>query len=95
MVIAVFTISASMVMFGLVGVLAPILAPISPLRLFELFGVEINDKILAASVIAIPANFGSSISSACTQVFVNRTVPVAAQGATFGLQEVQKTCSTP
>jgi hypothetical protein len=41
-------------------------------------------------VIAIPANFGSSISSACTQVFGNRTVPVAAQGATFGLQEVQK-----
>jgi MFS family permease len=90
MVIAVFTISISMVMFGLVGVLAPILAPISPLRLLELFGLEINDKILAASVIAIPANFGSSISSACTQVFVNRTVPVAEQSSTFGLQEVQK-----
>jgi hypothetical protein len=31
-------------------------------------------------VIAIPANFGSSISSACTQVFGNRTVPVLSVG---------------
>ena len=62
----------------------------SPMQPLELFGVEISDEILAAGVIAIPTNFGSSIATASVTVFINRNVAVQSQGALFGIQEVQK-----
>lgn len=80
----------SMVFFGLINVIDGILAPISPLRLFGwLLDIDINDRVLAASVIAVPANFGSTATGAAVQTYVNTRVPVVNQGATFGLQEVQ------
>jgi hypothetical protein len=82
--------SASMAMFGLIDSVAPFLAPISPLRLLEPFGISLNDKVLAASVIAIPMNFGSTASGAAVANFINRRVPLVRQGATFGLEESQE-----
>ncbi len=94
-VISVFIMSVSMIMFGLIDLVAPILAPISPLRLVGwLFSTPINDKVLAASVIAVPANFGSTAAGSAVQAFINRRVPLAQQGATFGLQEVQENVTT-
>jgi predicted MFS family arabinose efflux permease len=82
--------ASSMALFGVIDLVAPFLAPISPLRLLELFGISISDEILAASVIAIPLNFGSTASGAAVANFINRRVPVLRQGATFGLQETQE-----
>lgn len=94
-VLSVFVMSVSMIMFGLIDLVAPILAPISPLRLVgSLFSIPINDRVLAASVIAVPANFGSTAAGSAVQVFINRRVPLARQGATFGLQEVQENVAT-
>lgn len=94
-VISVFIMSVSMIMFGLIDLVAPILAPISPLRLLGwIFSTPINDKVLAASVIAMPANFGSTAAGSAVQAFINRRVPLAQQGATFGLQEVQENVAT-
>lgn len=88
-------LSVSMVLFGLVELVAPVLAPFSPLRLLAwLFDADINDKVLAASLIAVPANFGSTAAGAAVQVYVNRVVPLARQGATFGLEEVQENALT-
>jgi MFS family permease len=82
-------------LFGIVESVAPILAPFSPLRIFEwLLDIDINDNILAASLIAVPANFGSTAAGAAVQVYINRRVPLVRQGATFGLQEVQENALT-
>jgi MFS family permease len=93
--IALGFLSVSMILFGMVDLVAPVLAPFSPLRLFEwLFDLDINDKVLAASLIAVPANFGSTAAGASVQVFINRHVPLVRQGATFGLEEVQENALT-
>ncbi len=87
---SVFIMSVSMVMFGVIDAVAPIVAPVSPMRVLELVSsVHINDRVLAASFIAMPANFGSTAAGASVQAFINRTVPLERQGTTFGLQEVQ------
>lgn len=89
-VVSLALISVGMTSFGLIDVLAPLIAWMSPMRLLELFDIELSQKVLAAGVIAILANFGSSMSSAVVQVFINRSVPPARQGSLFGMQEVQK-----
>jgi MFS family permease len=93
--VALGFLSVSMVLFGMVELVAPYLAPFSPLRVVEwLTGMNINDKVLAASFIALPANFGSTAAGASVQVYINRRVPLETQGATFGLQEVQENALT-
>jgi MFS family permease len=88
-VVSLACMTTGMMLFGLISIVAPIFALISPLRLLELWGVHLSDEILAASVIAIPTNFGSTGAGAAVDNFVNRHVPVERQGAMFGLKDVQ------
>jgi MFS family permease len=88
--IAVLITSIGMMAFGAVDQLAPLLAPLSPLRLLELFGIHLSDVVLAAGMLAIPTNFGSSVAAMGIQVFINRTVPAVGQGGVFGLQDTMK-----
>jgi len=88
--VAVSCTAVSLALFGIIDLVTPFLAPVSPLRLLELLGASINDKVLAASVIAIPVNFGSTASGAAVANFISRSVPAIRQGATFGLQETQE-----
>ena len=89
-VLAALIMSISLIGFGLIDQITPIIAPISPLRIFGwLFNIQISDAVLAAGVIAIPANFGSTASGAAVQQYVNAQVPVERQGAMFGIGEVQ------
>ena len=66
--------AGGMMLFGVIDTVAPLFALVSPLRLFELIDVSISDKTLAAGVIAIPTNFGSTAAGAAVQTFVNRRV---------------------
>jgi MFS family permease len=77
-------------LLGAIDTVAPFFARFSPLRILELFGVEFSDLVLAAGVIVIPANFGSTAASQSVQVYINRHVPVVEQGGIFGLQQVQQ-----
>lgn len=80
-----------MVMLGFIDFFAPWLAVISPLRIVNLVAdPPLNDLILAAGVAAMPANLGSTSASQAVQVYINRNVPVRAQGGIFGLGEVQE-----
>jgi MFS family permease len=89
-VAAALLMSVSMVGFALIDQVAPYFAPFNPLRIIGwLFDIEISDAVLAAGVIAIPANLGSTMSGAAVQQFVNAHVPVERQGAMFGTGEVQ------
>lgn len=77
-------------LLGMIDLVAPFFARFSPLRILELFGMQFSDLVLAAGVIVIPANFGSTAASQTVQVYINRHVPVVEQGGIFGLQQVQQ-----
>lgn len=89
-IVAVAISSVSMICFGLIDRLADTLAPYSPLRVVEVFGIDLSQTVLAASLLAIPANLGSSLASSSAQVYINRHVPVSQQGQLFGVQDVQR-----
>jgi MFS family permease len=87
-VMALATLSLGFVLFGLIDLVAPLLAPISPLRVLDRFGFALTPKIEAAGLIAILTAFGSTGAGAAVQTYVNRYVLLARQSTTFGMQEV-------
>ena len=89
-VVALIFMIVGSVLLGMIDQVAPFFARFSPLRLLEPFGIEFNDLVLAAGVIVMPANFGSTAASQSVQVYINRHVPVVEQGGIFGLQQVQQ-----
>jgi MFS family permease len=87
-VIALLILSLGFVLFGLINVVAPVLAPFSPLRLLGLVGLAQSPKIEAAGLISIFTALGSTSAIAAVQTYVNRYVLLAQQPTTFGMQEV-------
>lgn len=78
-------------MLGAIDTVAPYVAWLNPLRLLEpLFGIQLSQLVLAAGIIALPANLGSTAASQSVQVYINRHVPIIEQGGIFGLQQVQQ-----
>ena len=74
--------------FGLIDLVAPLLAPISPLRLLALIGVSLPPPIQAAGLISILTAFGSTAAGAAVQTYINRYVRQARQASTFGMESV-------
>ena len=87
-VVALAILSLGFALFGLIEVVAPFLAPISPLRLLRLFGIALSPQMEAAGVISIFTAFGSTAALAAVQTYINRYVLLARQASTFGMQEV-------
>jgi MFS family permease len=87
-VVALMLLSLGFVLFGLIELVAPILAPFSPLRLLGLFGISLSPEIEAAGLISILTAIGSTSAGAAVQTYVNRYVILARQASTFGMQEV-------
>ena len=79
---------------GLIDLVAPLLAPFSPLRLLGLFGIELSPLIHAAGFISIVTALGSTTGGAAVQTYINRYVILARQPATFGMQEVMDSALT-
>ena len=75
--------------FGLIDVVGDPFAAINPLRLLTVFGISLSTLVLAAGMIAVPANFGSTASGQAINTYINRNVPVENQGGVFGLNSVQ------
>ena len=83
--------AVSIILFSMINLLDKPLAVISPLRLVNLFtDANLSDAILAAGLIAFPANLGSTMCLQAVQVYINRNVPEHQQGGIFGLQQVQE-----
>jgi MFS family permease len=93
-VMSLAALSLGFVLFGLIDVVAPFLAPISPLRLLGLFGIELTPEIEAAGLISILTALGSTGAGAAVQTYVNRYILLAHQAATFGMQEVLENALT-
>jgi MFS family permease len=89
-IIALISSGIATMMLGFINQVDSFFAIFSPLRLLELFDIQLSDAVLAAGVISIPLNFGSCAAGAAVHTFINRTVPLVQQGATFGLEEVQE-----
>ena len=69
-VVSLGCMAGGMMLFGVLDSVAPLVAIASPLRLLELVAITISTTTLAAGVIAIPANFGSTAAGAAIQTFV-------------------------
>ena len=83
--------SVSVMLLSVIKIVDGPLALISPLQLVNLFtDTDLSDSVLAAGLIAFPANLGSTMCLQSVQVYVNRTVPQEQQGGVFGLQSVQE-----
>jgi hypothetical protein len=81
----------SVALFSVIFLVDEPLAFISPLRLINVFSeTDLSDAILAAGLIAFPANFGSTMCLQSVQVFINRNVAQDRQGGVFGLEQVQQ-----
>ncbi len=78
--------AVGMILFGLIDLVEEILAPLSPLRLLSIFGIDLSDGVLAAGVIAILTQFSATCATVAVQTYVNRRVPLVGQGTTFGMQ---------
>jgi MFS family permease len=87
-VMALMILSLGFILFGLIDIVAPLLAPISPLRLLGLFSITLSPRIEAAGFISIFTALGSTGALAAVQTYVNRYVLLARQATTFGMQEV-------
>ncbi|MCA9878766.1 MAG: MFS transporter [Thermomicrobiales bacterium] len=87
-IMALMLLSLGFMLFGLIDVVAPVLAPISPLRVLALFGADLSPQLEAAGLISILTALGSTGAGAAVQTYVNRYILIARQSATFGMQEV-------
>ncbi len=87
-VMAITILSFGFMLFGLIDLVAPVLAPFSPLRLLSLFGMDLSPQIQAVGLISVLTALGSTTAGAAVQTYVNRYVILARQPATFGMQEV-------
>jgi MFS family permease len=90
-ILSVFLMAIGSLLLGSIGAVDTFFARFSPLRLLEpFFDLNLSTAVLAAGVIAIPTNFGSTASGQAVQVYINKHVPVMQQGGIFGLQSVQQ-----
>jgi MFS family permease len=85
---ALAILSLGFMLFGLIEQVTPVLAPLSPLRLLELFGVQLSSQMYAVGFISIFTMFGATAAGAGVQTYVNRYVMLARQPTTFGMQEL-------
>ncbi len=81
-----FVTTASLVLLGLVGPLADIVDPVNPIRLLDLAGIELGQRLRTASLLALPLGFGVALAATCIQTYINRRVPLGFQGRTFAIQ---------
>ncbi|MFN8593143.1 MAG: MFS transporter [Thermomicrobiales bacterium] len=87
-VMALTILSLGYVLFGLIDLIWPVLAPVSPLRLLTLAGIDLSPRMQAVGLISILTALGSTGAGAAVQTYINRYVILARQPSTFGMQEV-------
>ena len=79
-------IAATLLLLGMVGAVADVVDAANPLRLIDLFGVELGERLRTAGLLAFPLGFGVSLTTVSVQTYINRRVPLAFQGRTFAMQ---------
>jgi len=65
---------------------ARVVDAVNPVRLAEIFGVDLAEKLRTAALLAVPIAFGVSLTATSVQTYINRRVPLGYQGRTFAMQ---------
>ncbi len=78
--------AASLFLLGLVGDVARVIEPVNPLRLTEVVGIELGERLRTAGLLALPLAFGVALTATSVQTYINRRVPISYQGRTFAMQ---------
>jgi hypothetical protein len=81
-----FVTAAVLLLLGTIDNVTTLVDPFNPVRLASLAGIEINDHLRTASLLAVPLGFGFTITTTAVQTYVNRRVPLKYQGRAFALQ---------
>ena len=71
---------------GLVGDVATVVDPVNPIRVLEVSGLDLGEKLRTASLLALPLAFGVSLATTSVQTYLNRRVPIPYQGRMFAVQ---------
>ena len=86
-----FSITAiTLVLLGVVGDVGVALDPVNPLRLLDLAGIDLSERLRTAGLLAFPLGLSISLTTTSVQTYVNRRVPLSFQGRAFALQGVLK-----
>jgi len=83
--------AASLFLLGLVADVGSVIDPINPMRVTELLGIQINERVRTAGLLALPLALGVSMTVTCVQTYINRRVPLSYQGRTFAMQSTLRT----
>jgi MFS family permease len=85
-ILGLFVAAICLFLLGLVGDVADVLEPYNPMRITEYVGLDINERVRAAGLIALPLALGVSMTVTSVQTYINRRVPVSYQGRVFAMQ---------
>jgi MFS family permease len=82
----------TLVLFGLgvIDRLSGRLQFMNPLRLLDLLGIDIGERMQTAGLLAMFLGFGLALTQISVQTYINRRVPHNYQGRTFALQSMLK-----
>ena len=78
--------AACLFLLGLVNEVASVIDPLNPMRATEVAGIEINERVRTAGLLALPLALGVSLTVTSVQTYINRRVPLSYQGRTFAMQ---------
>jgi hypothetical protein len=84
--IGLFFAGGTLFLLGDISTVASIVDPVNPVRIAELFGLHLSERLRTAALLAIPIAFGVSLTATSVQTYINRRVPIAYQGRTFAMQ---------
>ena len=82
--------AVSLFALGLVDQLSGPIDPVNPLRLLEAAGLDMEESLRTAGLLAFPLGFGVALAITSVQTYINRRVPMLYQGRTFALQSTLK-----
>jgi MFS family permease len=85
-IFGLFVAALCLFLLGLVGEVAQVIEPYNPMRITEYIGIDINERLRAAGLIALPLALGVSMTVISVQTYINRRVPLSYQGRTFAMQ---------
>ncbi len=84
--VGLFIAAAFLFLLGLVGDVAAVVDAVNPIGLAGLLGIDMNERVRTAGLLALPLAFGVASAATSVQTYINRRVPLSYQGRTFAMQ---------
>lgn len=78
--------TTTLLMLGLIDRVAPAIDAFNPLRALSGVGIDMNEPLRTAALLAMPLGFSVALTTTSVQTYINRRVPLSLQGRTFALQ---------